>query len=72
MQLEPQTIKSMKQITTDIGNYVKGRLKRSVKMQHLKYYTSLPFKMLSKKPHLLTNIILVVNILAIRMCSCER
>ena len=73
MQLGQTTIKSMHQITTDIANYVKGRLRNSAKMQHIKYYNSvLQVKMFNKKTHLLASVIIVmIHILTNQLCSCK-
>ena len=62
----------MKQTNRDIGNYVKGRLKIEDNVKHAKNYILLHLKMFSRKPSLATWFIIVVNIMTIPMCFCER
>ena len=72
MKYDLQTVKSTKRVTTDIANYVKGRLKRFVMAKHFRnYHTTRSFKMM-RRPCVIAFMVVALNILTVPSCFCER
>ena len=63
---------NMKKSTTDISNYMKGRLKMDHDQEFTEKYILLRLKILNRVLKLSTWFIVARNIMTIPMCLCER